>query len=177
MLCPVSDVSTSTSVAVTVQLTTGWSVDVNVNKQGNGGTWVVVGTFYFSATANQTVQVTNSGTTGTMVANAFSWTYVPLGGPPTQVAENVNDTNAATVVGSLTTGVIHCQDKSYVDAQAQLPALVTPYHVVGFTYDLAAQEAAQNQVDGIAVPISDVDLTTNPPTVKALIAQNKPTFI
>ena len=38
--------------------------------------------------------------------------------------------------------------------------------------DLAALLAVENSIDGIAVTVSDADLTTNLPTLQALIAQN-----
>jgi len=147
-----------------------------VNEQANGGTWVMLGTFYFNTNGGQYVQLTNAGTTGTVVADAISWTYVPAGGlatatpltvptpipgflaklpftfeipdtaaatyfnqtaTSTQVALVNNDLNASTVLTSVTTGVPNWADTSWVDAQTQLSGgLVSQNHVQGFTYDM-----------------------------------------
>jgi hypothetical protein len=80
---PVSDVTSSTAVPVTILLTNGLTTTVTINEQANGGTWVNVGLFLFDPTAGQYVQLSNAGTTGTVVADAFSWTYVSSSGVPT----------------------------------------------------------------------------------------------
>jgi hypothetical protein len=174
MLFPISDVNTSTSVPVTIQQANGSTITITVNEQANGGTWVVLGTYYFSNIKSQTVQISNAGTTGTVVADAFSWTYVPTGGLPTatplpiptpipgylaklpftfeildgasatyfnqtatpnQMALVGNDNTAASIFASLTLGTFNWADYSWADAQAQFPSLLTPYHITTFTYD------------------------------------------
>jgi hypothetical protein len=83
MFFPVSDASRSTSVPVTVLLANGTTTTITVNEQAAGGTWISLGTYYFTPMAGQYVQISNAGTTGVVVADAFSWTFVPLGGLPT----------------------------------------------------------------------------------------------
>jgi hypothetical protein len=77
---PISDVTRSTAVPVTILLYDGTSTTVTINEQAAGGTWVNVGAYFFTPTAGQYVQISNAGTTGTVVADAVSWTYVPSGG-------------------------------------------------------------------------------------------------
>jgi hypothetical protein len=75
-------------------------------------------------------------------------TYFNQTASPSQVALVSNDTNAASVLGTVTTGIPIWSDTSYVDAQAQLPSLAVPYHLTGFTYDMEHYwTSAAEQVD------------------------------
>jgi hypothetical protein len=83
MMYPISTASTSTNVPVTVHYYNGQVKTFIVNEQVAGGTWVTLGSFDFTPGGGQYVEVANAGTTGTVVADAFSWTLVPAGGIPT----------------------------------------------------------------------------------------------
>jgi hypothetical protein len=184
---PVADVTSSTAVPVTLLLYDGTTTTLTINEQAAGGTWVSVGIVYYSLTAGQSVQLANAGTTGTVVADAFAWTYVPPSGlptptlvpvpapipgylaklpftfeigsnpvatyfnqtaSPTQVALVSDDGNPASELALLTTGLPYWADTSWSAAQPQLAGFISLYHLVGFTYDMEHNwTAAAEQVN------------------------------
>ena len=71
-----ADASRSNSVPYNITYSAG-TVPVNKNQQANGGSWQLLGTYTFNAGTGGKVVVSNTGTTGYVIADAVRFVLVP----------------------------------------------------------------------------------------------------
>ncbi len=71
-----ADASRSNSVPYNITYSAG-TVPVNKNQQANGGSWQLLGTYTFNAGTGGKVVVSNTGTTGYVIADAIRFVLVP----------------------------------------------------------------------------------------------------
>ena len=97
-----ADPNRATNVPVTITHAAGSST-VPVNQQLNGSQWMLMGTYAFNAGTGRNVTVSNTGTTGFVVADAVMFEGPSVPTPPVVIVDN-NDATGVVKVGTWQAG-------------------------------------------------------------------------
>jgi alpha-tubulin suppressor-like RCC1 family protein len=168
------------AVPVTVAHRDGASA-VTVNQQLNGGTWVPIGVYYFTAGTGGSVTLGTAGTTGYVIADAVRFSPAPpvqvtvpnggerwLAGSAQTIRWRAYDLTGNVAVELLQDGTVAQTLAASVPATDEALAWTVPGNLSGSTYTIRVRSIDTPS----AVDVSDAAFTLPPPGPTEVIVDN-----